>query len=97
MPDNEVGVTVTTAQMYGLLLSMDHKLNNLQSEVSGGATTIRDHETRIREIEQREDLSRRVSEIEVNLKAIQQRLWAFPSLAGLAAVVALVIAISDKL
>jgi hypothetical protein len=95
MPDPD-GVVVTTATMYGLLLSMDHKLNTLQAEVSGGALTIRDHETRIREIEAREDLTRRVGEIEVNLKAIQQRLWAFPSLAGLIAAVALVAAFSDK-
>ena len=95
MPENE-GAFVSTAQMYALLVQMDGKLSTLTNEVSNGALTIRDHETRIREIEQREDLSRRVGEIEVALKAIQQRIWAFPSLAGLIAAVALVAAFSDK-
>jgi predicted hydrolase (HD superfamily) len=90
------GITVSTSQMYGLLLSMDGKLTKLTIEVAGGASTIRDHETRIREIEQREDLSRRVAEMEATMKQIQQRLWAFPSLAGLIAAVALVAAFSDK-
>lgn len=96
MPENDGPVVVTQAHIYELLLGLDHKLNTLQAEVSGGALTIRDHETRIREIEQREDLSRRVTEIEAAMKAIQQRLWAFPSLAGLIAAVALVAAFSDK-
>ena len=96
MPEPE-GTFVSTAQMYGLLLQMDHKLNTLTSEVAGGASTIRDHETRIREIEAREDLSRRVAEIEATMKSVQQRLWAFPSIAGLAAIVAIVVSVSDKL
>jgi len=95
MPETE-GAFVSTAQMYALLVQMDGKLSTLTSEVSNGALTIHDHETRIREIEQREDLSRRVTEIEATMKAIQQRLWAFPSLAGLIAAVALVAAFSDK-
>ena len=96
MPETE-GAFVSTAQMYALLVQMDGKLSTLTNEVSNGALTIRDHETRIREIEQREDLSRRVGEIEATMKSVQQRLWAFPSIAGLAAIVAIIVAISDKL
>ena len=96
MPDNDGPVVVTQAHIYELLLGLDSKVNAIVSKVDGGAETIRDHETRIREIEQREDLSRRVTEIEATMKAIQQRLWAFPSLAGLIAAVALVAAFSDK-
>lgn len=90
------GVVVTSGQMYHLLLQIDGKLNTLTGEVATGAHTIRDHEARIREIEQREDLSRRVSEIEATVKSVQQRLWAFPSIAGLTAIVAIVVSLSDK-
>ena len=96
MPENDGPVVVTQARIYELLLGLDSKVNAIVSKVDDGAETIRDHETRIREIEQREDLSRRVTEIEATMKAIQQRLWAFPSLAGLIAAVALVAAFSDK-
>jgi len=90
------GVVVTSGQMYHLLLQIDGKLNTLTGEVAAEAGTIRDHEARIREIEQREDLSRRVSEIEATMKSVQQRLWAFPSIAGLTAIVAIVVSLSDK-
>ena len=96
MPENDGPVVVTQAHIYELLLGLDSKVNAIVSKVDGAAETIHDHETRIREIEQREDLSRRVAEIEATMKAIQQRLWAFPSLAGLIAAVALVAAFSDK-
>ena len=96
MPENDGPVVVTQARIYELLLGLDSKVSAIVAKVAGGAETIRDHETRIREIEQREDLSRRVTEIEATMKAIQQRLWAFPSLAGLIAAVALVAAFSDK-
>ena len=96
MSENDGPVVVTQAHIYELLLGLDSKVSAIIAKVDDGAETIRDHETRIREIEAREDLTRRVGEIEVNLKAIQQRLWAFPSLAGLIAAVALVAAFSDK-
>ena len=96
MPENDGPVVVTQARIYELLLGLDSKVSAIVAKVDGSAETIRDHETRIREIEQREDLSRRVTEIEATMKAIQQRLWAFPSLAGLIAAVALVAAFSDK-
>ena len=96
MSENDGPVVVTQAHIYELLLGLDSKVSAIVAKVNDGAETIRDHETRIREIEQREDLSRRVTEIEATMKAIQQRLWAFPSLAGLIAAVALVAAFSDK-
>ena len=96
MPENDGPVVVTQAHIYELLLGLDSKVNAIVSKVGVLTDIIRDHETRIREIEQREDLSRRVTEIEATMKAIQQRLWAFPSLAGLIAAVALVAAFSAK-
>lgn len=94
---DEGPVVVTSGQMYALLLSIDARMTTVIAKVDGSAETIRDHEARIREIETREDLSHRVAEIESTMKVIQQRLWALPSIAGLAAVVAIVLAISDRL
>ena len=58
---------------------------------------VADHEARLRSIEQREDLSRRVGQMETTLRALQQRVWAFPSLAGLAAVIAIVVALAERI
>lgn len=97
------GVIITAESMYRLLLQIDSKVNALQSVASAEAATVRDHEQRIREIEAREDLTHQVANVEVevkdlqqSLKALQQRIWAFPSLAGIIAAVALVAAFSDK-
>lgn len=99
-----MGVVVTTTQMYQLLQTIDHKLTTLTIEVAGGASTIRDHEARLREIEAREDHSRRLAEIEArqhelseNIDNIKRLTYAIPSMAVLASVVAIILAISDKL
>jgi hypothetical protein len=91
MPENDGPVVVTQARIYELLISLDHKVTNIANKVDGGAETIRDHENRIREIEQREDLSRRVTEIEAGLKTLTQRVWAIPSASVLIAAAALVV------
>lgn len=102
MPD-ENGVIVTTTQMYTLLLSMNQTLSEVRLEVSSGAATVRDHETRIREIEQREDLTRRVAEMEAvlakqsaQIDGLKRLLYAIPSVAVLTAIVAVVVSLSDK-
>ena len=100
---DETGVIVTTTQMYALLLSMNQTLSEVRTEVSSGAVTVRDHETRIREIEQREDLTRRVTEMESALArqseqidGLKRLLYALPSVAVLTAIVAIVVSLSDK-
>lgn len=100
---DENGVVVTSGQMYHLLLQIDGKLNTLTGEVATGAGTIRDHEARIREIEQREDLTRRVAEIEAamakqsaQIDGLKRLLYAIPSVAVLTAIVAIVVSLSDK-
>lgn len=91
MADNDGPVVVTQARIYELLLGLDSKVNLIASKVDGSAETIRDHEARIREIEAREDLSRRVTEIEASLKTLTQKVWAIPSASVLIAAAALVV------
>lgn len=100
---DENGVIVTTTQMYTLLLSMNQTLSEVRSEVSSGAATVRDHETRIREIEQREDLSRRVADnealmvkMQADMDGLKRLIYALPSVAVVAAIVAIVVSVSDK-
>jgi len=90
MPD---GVVVTQEQMYALLIRIDSTVQQLLATVDSIDDRVADHEARLRVIEQREDLGRRVGLMETQLRAVQQRVWAFPSLAGVAAIVAVAVAL----
>jgi Tfp pilus assembly protein PilN len=90
------GVVVSQEQMFRLLMKIDSSLSQLINTVDTIDDRVADHEARLRSIEQREDLSRRVAEMETTLQSVQQRVWAFPSLAGVAAVIAILVAISDR-
>jgi hypothetical protein len=90
------GVVVTPEEMYRVLMRIDSSLSQLISTVDTIDDRVADHEARLRSIEQREDLSRRVAKMETTLQNVQQRVWAFPSLAGVAAVIAIVVAVSDR-
>lgn len=89
-------VVVTPEEMYRLLSRIDQTVTRISHAVDSLDDRVADHEARLRVIEQREDLSRRVGEIETHLRSVQQRVWAFPSLAGLAAVIAIVVALADR-
>ena len=86
---NDGPVVVTQARIYELLLGIDSSVKLLTADVVTARATITDHEARLREIEQREDLSRRVAEMERAMKSIQQRVWAIPSASVLIAAAAL--------
>ena len=89
-------VVVTPEEMYRLLTRIDSTVTRISQAVDSLDDRVADHEARLRVIEQREDLSRRVADIETRLHAVQSRIWAFPSLAGLAAVIAIVVAVADR-
>lgn len=86
---NDGPVVVTQARIYELLLGIDSSVKLLTADVVTARATITDHEQRLREIEQREDLSRRVAEMERTVKSLQQRVWAIPSASVLIAAAAL--------
>jgi hypothetical protein len=87
------GVVVTPEEMFALLRRIDATVTRISQAVDSLDDRVADHEARLRVIEQREDLSRRVGDIESRLAAVQSRVWAFPSLAGVAAVVAVAVAL----
>lgn len=88
---------ITTQQMFETLQRIDTTLAAMVKSLESLDDRVADHEARLRSIEQREDLSRRVGELEEHLDNIKQRVWAFPSLAGVAAVIAIVVALADRI
>ena len=92
------GVTITSADMYALLVKMDHTLTRLDTAVTAQAATLADHETRIRQVESDGLNEKRVEAMETNVQAIRdelesmkRKLYAIPSAASAVAVAALVI------
>lgn len=91
-------VTITTQQMYALLLEVDRKVTGMVAEQRNQATRLDDHEDRLRAIEAEEDLSRRIAELEVDIKGMaaqleemKRRLWAIPGASVLIAAGAVVL------
>lgn len=97
------GVVVTLDQMYGLLLTVDSKVTALVSESAQDSAVLRDHEARLRDMESREDYSRRIGQVETDLSdakdsidGLKRLVYALPATAAVTAIVAIVVSISDK-
>lgn len=90
-------VVVTPEEMYRLLTRIDATVTRINAAVDSLDDRVADHEARLRVIEKREDMSRRVGDIEAKLHATQARVWAFPSIAGVAGVVAIIVALSERI
>ena len=93
-------VVVTQAAMYALLLKIDSQLAVLASEHAGHTRALDDHEERLRRVEAEGNITRRLDGIvkrldaqEMDLEAVQRRVWALPGVAAVAAIVAIVVAI----
>lgn len=106
MPDDDLqhrrrstdGVTITSADMYALLVKMDHTLTRLDGAVSAQQVVIADHEVRLRHVEADALNEKRVESMEADVRAIRdelesmkRKLYAIPSAASAVAVAALVI------
>ena len=83
-PTDPHGVRITQREIYDRLVMIDEKVTRLT-------------EARILEAERREDLAKRIDEIESTLKSLQVRVLAWPSLAGVAAIVAIIVAVVPRL
>ena len=91
-------VTITTQQMYALLLEVDRKVTGMVAEQRSQANRLDDHEGRLRAIEAEEDLSRRIADLETDIKGMaaqleemKRRLWAIPGASVLIAAGAVVL------
>jgi hypothetical protein len=86
MPDDYTNPTVriTMRELYDAIVRIDQKVTSLA-------------EGRVHDAEQRDAMNRRIDEIETTLESLRARVLAWPSLAGAAAVVAIVVAIMPRL
>lgn len=89
-------ITITTQQMYDLLLKVDRTLTQAVTDLRATGTTVADHEARIRAIEAEEDVSRRLTEMEETIKVmssqiedLKRRLYAIPGASVLIALAAI--------
>lgn len=97
-------VVITTQQMYNLLLEVKDSVKDISADMKAVSHVVTDHEERIRDIEQREDMSRRVTDMEEDVKAIRvelesmkKKVWAIPSASVLIAGIAVIITIATIL
>ena len=74
MADDAPGVNVSIGDMYTLLLKIDRNVTQLTTTVGTQASTIVDHEARLRSIEQAADNGARVTAMEEDVKAIRAEL-----------------------
>lgn len=86
-------IVITTEEMYRLLLSIDAKVSAMAATMDTLDERVADHEARLRTIESKEDLARRVTEMERGLKDLQRRVWALPSAATVIAAAAIILTI----
>ena len=95
---NQDGVLITSQQMYELLLQVDRKVTAMSQQHQTQASRISDHEERLRNIEAEEDLSRRIGDLETDIKAMsaqmedmKRRLWAIPGASAVIAAAAVIL------
>jgi vacuolar-type H+-ATPase subunit I/STV1 len=86
MPDDHTSpaVRITMRELYDALVRIDQKVTSLT-------------EGRIHDSQQRDAMNKRIDEIERTLEGLKSRVWAMPSLAAVAAIVAIVIALVPRL
>jgi hypothetical protein len=81
--DTGPSVRITMRELYDAIVRIDQKVTGLT-------------EGRAHEAEQRDVLSKRIDDMEKTLESLRTRVMAWPSLAGAAAVVAIIVALSPR-
>lgn len=83
MADESPVVRITMRELYDALVKIDQKVTAL-------------NESRAHEAIARDAMNKRIDEIERTLESLRTRVMAWPSLAGAAAVVAIVVALVPR-
>ena len=81
--DNPPIVQITMRELYDAIVRIDQKVTSL-------------HEGRIHDEKQRDIMNKRIDDIENTLESLRARVLAWPSLAGAAAVVAIVVSLIPR-
>ena len=83
MSDETPVVRITMRELYDAIVRIDQKVTTLA-------------EGRVHDAEQRDEMRSRIDDIERTLEKLNNRVMAWPSLAGVAAVVAIIIAVLPR-
>jgi hypothetical protein len=83
MSDDTPVVRITMRELYDAIVRIDQKVTTL--------TQGREHDS-----EQRDAMSSRIDDIERTLEKLNNRVMAWPSMAGLAAIVAIIVAVLPR-
>ena len=91
-------VVVTTQKMYDLLISIDRRLTEAMTVQANHTKLLSDHEDRLRTVESQEKLdsslqevTKDVADLTTQVRAMQMRVWAIPSLSAVVAVAAVLL------
>jgi len=83
MADEQPVVRITMRELYDALVKIDQKVTSLT-------------ESRAHEAMARDAMNKRIDEIERTLESLRARVLAWPSLAGAAAIVAIVVTLVPR-
>jgi uncharacterized protein (UPF0305 family) len=83
MSDETPVVRITMRELYDAIVRIDQKVTTL--------TQGREHDS-----EQRDAMNERIDDIERTLEKLNNRVMAWPSMAGLAAIVAIIVAVLPR-
>lgn len=80
-------VVITQRDIYDMLVDLKAAVESMSSLPE----RVSDHESRIRDIEAREDLTRRVAGMELQLVELQRKVWAIPGASVVIAAAAIIL------
>lgn len=87
-PDPLGPVVITSRDIYDALVRLTDTVNKLVGSADGHAEDIRDHETRLRKLEE-PNSGTRLADMDARLRNVEAARWPLPALAVLVSVAAL--------
>ncbi|KXK61948.1 hypothetical protein AWW66_10935 [Micromonospora rosaria] len=89
-------VMITSRDIYDALIRLTASVDRIASQTEGHGEDIRDHETRLRAVEEVRP-SPRIKDLEDRVRAVEARLWPLPAAAVLLSMTALALALLPKI
>jgi hypothetical protein len=84
---------MSESEIYGMLRKIDANVAHITATMDNIEERVADHEARLRQVEQRENLDRRVANMEQEMRSLQRIVWAIPSASTIIAAAAIVISL----
>lgn len=84
-------VFIGLKEIYEKVVALSVKVDVMLTQHTDTAGDIKDHESRLRQVEQTTEAIHDVKDHEVRLRALERARWPLPSLAALVSILALVL------